>query len=75
MIILELRPVVKVTVTPNWYATLGNTRMQPHTEFWIPISNNIRICSVHDVDTQTLRKIRTDKKSFRTSHKAVRPFI
>ena len=61
MIILEMRPVVKVTVTPKWYATLHNTRRNPHTEFWIPITNNIRICYVHDVDTQTLR---TDKKEF-----------
>ena len=41
MIFLELRPEVKVTVTPKQYVTLRNPKVYPHTEFGIPTSNNI----------------------------------
>ena len=32
---------VKVTVIRKWYATLGHTKMHPHTKFGIPTSKNI----------------------------------
>ena len=43
MTILKTRSEVKVKVevTRKWYATLYHSKMHPHTEFGIPISNNI----------------------------------
>ena len=43
-IILKPRPEVKVkvTVTRKSYTTLYHPKMHPHTQFVIPISNNIR---------------------------------
>ena len=40
-IFLELRPEVKVTVTPKQDATLRYPNVYPHTEFGIPTSNHI----------------------------------
>ena len=34
-----------VSVTQKHYATLRNTKMYPHTEFWFPTSHNIQILS------------------------------
>ena len=49
MIILKRRSEVKVTVTQNWYVTFGHPKMQPHTKFGIPSSNNIeKQCPEHD---------------------------
>ena len=42
MIILKTRSEVKVTMISKWYMTLHHPKMHPHTEFGIPISNNIR---------------------------------
>ena len=39
---LEIRSEVKVTVTQLWCATLHHTKMNPHTKFEIPTSNNKR---------------------------------
>ena len=41
---LETRSEVKfkVTVTQLWFTTLRHPKMQPHTKFEIPTSNNIR---------------------------------
>ena len=35
------RSLIKVTVTPKWYETLSYFKMHPHTEFGMPISNDI----------------------------------
>ena len=41
---LETRTEVKfnVTVTQLWYATLRQSKKNPHTKYEIPNSNNIR---------------------------------
>ena len=41
MIFLEMKSEVKVTVTQIWYVTLRHTKIQPHTKFGIPTSNNV----------------------------------
>ena len=42
---LKPRPEARVSVTQKQYATLRNTKMYPHTKFWIPTSHNIQILS------------------------------
>ena len=41
MVLLELLPEIKVTVTHTQSGILSNPRMYLHTEFGIPMSNNI----------------------------------
>ena len=41
MIILEMRPGVKVTKTQKWYVTLHNPKMNGHAKYGIDSSNNI----------------------------------
>ena len=41
MIILEMRPEIKVAKIQKWYATLDNPKMYRHTKYGIPTSNNI----------------------------------
>ena len=61
MIIQKTRSEVKVnkvTVTETWYATLHYLKMQAHTKFGIPTSNNvgdILIFSGHDHSIKEVR--------------------
>ena len=51
MIILEIR-----SRSQNWYMTLCHPKMQPHTKFGIPSSNNIeKKCSDYDYSKHYVR--------------------
>ena len=64
MIILKTRSDVKVTVTQNWYATLGHPKKHPHTKFGIPTSKNIEVMPI--LETRSEAKVTVTRKRNRT---------
>ena len=52
MIILKTRSETKVTVTQNWFSTLGHPKMHPHTKFGITTSTNTQVTHQTQVDSR-----------------------